>query len=460
MNKAAAAQTYQLKITLNGSKPEIWRRLRLPSDTNLAMLHQILQITMGWEDYHLHEFLRSKKRYGPPMDEFETNILNEYEYNLDQLLQREGDHLTYTYDFGDNWEHEVLLEKITPRHNDAAAQCTAGGRACPPEDCGGIYGYARMLKLLRKPAHEEYEEILEWLGDDFDPGAFDKQSVNRALQRYTKEQRFAGQLFTMMESLQDVLGGGEPDRSDLRCIESHFPEGGTVGDDKPNLAGLHGYLTAIICAPLPVNPMEWMIGLNNSYLIVTEDQSEFNNLGTALLKRFNQLALAFAAGKPELAEPCNLTTTPIGTTGMELWCDGFMRGFFFNDDDWYSLEDEEIEEEVSAIVAIISGLALREVDDKTLSKKEFEKKLTMLQSYLPRAVHDLYDLARSEHYAHLMEDDAGFDEAWDDDDWLTGLDHIPGEPVKSEKIGRNEPCPCGSGLKYKKCCIDKVVSIH
>ena len=265
----------------------------------------------------------------------------------------------------------------------------------------------------------------------------------------------------MMESLEGFIGDEALSSRDRQCIDRHFPAAGKVGNGQPNYEGLHGYLTAIICAPLPVNPFEWMMGLNEAFPIEIAQQTEFNALMSALLKQFNQQALALADGAPELPEFSDLMTTQPGTTKVELWCDGFMRGFIDHEDDWFNLEDEEAEEEVGSVAAIIGALAMRQLDDKTLPKEEFEEKITVAQLFLPKGIDSLYDLARSEHYAHLMEDDESWlDEPWTDDDWLDGLSHSPAEPVSSDKIGRNEPCPCGSGLKYKKCCINKVVAIH
>lgn len=447
MGKSPSASTYQLKLTLNHSKPVIWRRLKVASDTTLAMLHSILQITMGWEDYHLHEFLYGNKRYGVPEDEFDRDLHNEFEVSLGELLKREGDSLRYLYDFGDSWGHTVVLEKISARGKASLPQCTAGARACPPEDVGGIPGYERMLKILRKPSHEEYEETQEWLGDDFDPAAFDKAVINQELERFAARQQLATLFVGMVEELGGVIGDEPPNDAEQGVIEQVFPEGTGVGDRQPNYDGLHGYLTAIICAPTPVQPMEWMLDLCEAYHLEFTEQQYFTALMQALLKFHNELALALAEGRPYLPEAEDIASAPIGTTAMELWCDGFLRGIMFNEVEWFDLEDDEVLEEVESSMALISAIAMRELQDKTLSPEAFSEKMGLVQSLLPKAVLTLYDLARSEHYAHLLESM--------EDDW----EPHP-QPAASTKIGRNEPCPCGSGLKYKKCCINKVVPLH
>lgn len=448
MNKTTTPQTYQLRVSLDYSKPEIWRRLRVSSETNLEALHQILQIAMGWEGYHLHEFVHNKRHYGPMVEEFSSNVEDEFDYKLGDLLKREGDHLAYLYDFGDSWEHQLLLEKITPqRKGDDIAKCTTGSRACPPEDVGGIPGYERLLAILQKPGHEEYEETLEWLGDDYDPRAFDKAAINNDLEYLYNQQEIAEKFGDVIDELDMTSDDEEPSDTDIQLIERYFPAGGQVGSKQPSYDSLHGYLTAIVCAPEFIPPVGWMVNLYENYPFEKVPGQEFTPLMLALFRLHNQIAIAHAEDSPYWPEPCDLETSPIGTTATELWCDGFLHGFFFNEEGWFDLHDDAIEEEIGSCLAIIGVLATRENDDKILPPKELIERLEIAQNYLRSAVLSLYDLARSEHYAHLTE--------FSDDDWP-----IAPPPVVSNKIGRNEPCPCGSGLKYKKCCIDKVVKLH
>lgn len=181
--KQKAASIYQLKVTLKGSKPPIWRRIQVRSDTKLPQLHEILQIAMGWMDSHLHQFIAGRTFYGVPDPEFGLDGMeDESKIRLDRLLAFEKDKIVYEYDFGDGWEHDILLEKIL--EPDAAVHypvCMTGKRACPPEDCGGVWGYANLLETLNDPQHEEYEDMLGWVGGEFDPAAFDLDEVNEAL---------------------------------------------------------------------------------------------------------------------------------------------------------------------------------------------------------------------------------------------------------------------------------------
>ena len=191
MNVKKLQSIYQLKVTLNGSKPPIWRRILAPSNINLASFHVVLQIVMGWSDSHLHQFISGSTMYGIPDDEsggdygFEIN--NENEYNLSQLLRKEKDSLIYEYDFGDGWEHKIILEKVLPHDTSLdVPRCIKGKRTCPPEDCGGIWGYQDLIEIINDTSHPEHEEMLEWLGGDFDPEYFDVNETNEILSEYNK----------------------------------------------------------------------------------------------------------------------------------------------------------------------------------------------------------------------------------------------------------------------------------
>jgi hypothetical protein len=182
--KAATAldRVYQLKITLKGSKPPIWRRVEVADDITLARLHAIIQAAMGWTDSHLHMFSLGRISYGMPDPNYDEDVLDEQRYKLKQLLSEPKQKLSYEYDFGDSWTHEVLLEKVLPSEPGATyPRCTAGKRACPPEDCGGVWGYADFVQAIADPEHPEHEELLEWVGGEFDPEQFDLAEANAAL---------------------------------------------------------------------------------------------------------------------------------------------------------------------------------------------------------------------------------------------------------------------------------------
>ncbi len=183
--KANPTQIYQLKITLEGSKPPIWRRVQVPGNTTLANLHDLIQDVMGWEDSHLHNFTVKGREFGQPNPEFdEGEVEDERKILLNQVADQPKTKFTYEYDFGDGWRHAIVVEKILPPEPATAYPvCLDGSRHCPPEDCGGIWGYQEMLAKIANPKHPEHEEILEWLGGEFDPEEFSVDEVNEHLVR-------------------------------------------------------------------------------------------------------------------------------------------------------------------------------------------------------------------------------------------------------------------------------------
>jgi hypothetical protein len=189
MTRAQRATTrivYQLKVTLKGSKPPIWRRMQITSDITLVKLHRILQRVMGWEGSHLYQFVIGGIAYGDPGMVGEWDAEDTRTVTLAALVRDEKSKFLYEYDFGDSWDHELLVEKLLPRDEGKGDPlCLAGKRACPPEDCGGIWGYAGFLAASRDPQHPEHAAMLEWAGGEFDPDIFDLDEVNGELQRLT-----------------------------------------------------------------------------------------------------------------------------------------------------------------------------------------------------------------------------------------------------------------------------------
>lgn len=177
------APIYQVKVSLRHAQPPIWRRLELPGDTSLAELHRVIQVAFDWEDSHLHVFETPYGEFG--VADRELGYRAEKPVTLEQVAPKVGDKVKYLYDFGDNWVHEIVVEKLLDRQAVAYPRCTAGRRAAPPDDCGGMWGYAELIEVLSDPTHPEHEERLEWLGlysaDDFQPARFDAAEVTRRL---------------------------------------------------------------------------------------------------------------------------------------------------------------------------------------------------------------------------------------------------------------------------------------
>jgi hypothetical protein len=177
-------RSYQIKVTLRGTHRAIWRRILVPGSTTLLKLHDILQIVMGWENAHLHMFKLAGLVYDDPMNDVygDMGATDEANCKLSQLIHSTGQRFSYEYDFGDSWEHRLVVEKISSALESLRYPiCLKGKRACPPEDVGGVWGYENFLKAIQDPEHDEHEDYLNWIGEEFDPEAFDLNAVNDRL---------------------------------------------------------------------------------------------------------------------------------------------------------------------------------------------------------------------------------------------------------------------------------------
>ena len=172
---------YQMKIILTGSKPPIWRRFIVKDNIKLDELNAVLQITMGWLNYHLHQYRQGSLYIGIPDQELDMGITDERKVYLHDIVSNPKDSFIYEYDFGDGWEHKIVLEKILPLDSSESPIVIKGKGACPPEDCGGVWGYHDFLEAIQDPNHDEHESMLEWVGGEFDPDAFDMKFVNNNL---------------------------------------------------------------------------------------------------------------------------------------------------------------------------------------------------------------------------------------------------------------------------------------
>lgn len=182
-----ADAVFQIKVTLRGIRPLIWRRLQVPATYSFWDLHVAIQDAMGWRDCHLHEFRvqpaprRHSLRIGIPDDDaFEGDrpILPGWDVPIAKYLDARRNLASYVYDFGDDWRHRLVLERVVPRlPGNRYPVCIAGERKCPPEDVGGVPGYEEFLRAIADPDHEEHDSYLSWVGGSYDPDAFDPQSV-------------------------------------------------------------------------------------------------------------------------------------------------------------------------------------------------------------------------------------------------------------------------------------------
>ena len=148
----------------------------------MAKLHDMIQIAMGWTNSHLHSFTIGDERYGMQYDEYPEGEIDEKTVKVGRAIG-ECHAFLYEYDFGDSWDHEIVVEELVkPARGLKHAVCLDGENACPPEDCGGVYGYADLLQVLTDPHHEEHEHLMEWAGGPIDPTSFDLVAANAALQ--------------------------------------------------------------------------------------------------------------------------------------------------------------------------------------------------------------------------------------------------------------------------------------
>ena len=181
----------QMKITLEGITPNIWRRFQVEKDITFHQLHRVIQEVMGWTDSHLYGFTVDKQEYQDDRDNElldGKNVLSSQKHTITMLKLKQK--FRYVYDFGDCWEHLLVVEKILSNNSAVLYPiCLEGERNCPPEDCGSVPGYYDLMEIRKNKKHPDYEELIEeWLGEDYDPERFNAQEVNVELRcRFPKK---------------------------------------------------------------------------------------------------------------------------------------------------------------------------------------------------------------------------------------------------------------------------------
>ncbi|MDM4718131.1 plasmid pRiA4b ORF-3 family protein [Micromonospora sp. WMMA1363] len=177
-------QIFQLRISLTGIRPPVWRRVLVPGGYTLDRVHRVVQHATGWRDCHLHSFEIDGRQYGEPDPDGQLSLLDELDVRLDAVVGK-GSRFHYTYDFGDWWEHDLLVEDVfTADPEERYPACLDGERAGPPEDIGGPVGYQALLAALAEPGHPEHHVLRGWVGDGFDPEMFDAGRVGTLLRRF------------------------------------------------------------------------------------------------------------------------------------------------------------------------------------------------------------------------------------------------------------------------------------
>ncbi len=184
---------FKIRIELFHTDPSIWRLVTIPVDLNLRGLHNVIQITMGWEDDHLHQFkykdthCQANDTFGDFCLDFKRETEEEEAHTVKEFFKRKGSSIVYEYDFGDGWLHKITLEGRIKKKDDVKLFVLLDGYgACPPEDCGGIPGFYHLLETLSDPKHPEHEEMKEWIGEDYNPKTLNIAKINKTLKRSLK----------------------------------------------------------------------------------------------------------------------------------------------------------------------------------------------------------------------------------------------------------------------------------
>lgn len=211
---------YICRVELEEITPKIWREFQFHPDITFHQLHQIIQVVMGWENYHLYEFHVNKTVIGLPDPVFEhmehRETLNARREIVGKQVCEENTVFTYVYDFGDDWQHKITLVKIDPSTSNPAPLCLAGARSCPQEDVGGVWGYQHMLEVLSNPNHPERDEFIDWVREGYDPGYFSCEEVNLELQKQTDK--------LLPKSLNRPLEGRKPMKLTKSVLNKHLKQ--------------------------------------------------------------------------------------------------------------------------------------------------------------------------------------------------------------------------------------------
>lgn len=420
---------YDVRVSLLGAEPPVWRRFRVPADARLSLVHSVLQLVMGWENYHMHEFVASdRKRYGMVDDAYAgREVLDEQDYPFSALLGKQGDRCLYVYDFGDHWVHELVLESVSElRPEDEPVLCLEGAGACPPEDCGGVPGYAALLGSLRDRTDSEHADAVELLGEEFDPEAFDCDEFNDEIKEMCQNEADKLAPEAVSEAMGVLMG--------LR----DFLEAEGMPESSMSVMSLNGFFSALAIHPVTVMPNTWLpwvwdiSGAGRQPEFASQQDVE-KGMGL-LFTYFNAVARQLTddpEGYEPLYEELEIEPDEDRMLAAEDWASGFMLGAMIVEAVWSRTFADEDGRLVLAPFAMMSGLFDEAAggDEEQLAKMKEE-----LVDELGLSVLDLQE----------------FWMPWRQE-YLTRQDTVRPERA-AVRIGRNELCPCGSGKKYKQCC--------
>ncbi|MBN1910542.1 MAG: SEC-C domain-containing protein [Pirellulales bacterium] len=494
---------FQLEITLQNSRPKIWRRIQT-HDCTLDELHCMIQSCMEWEDDHLHVFEVGKKQYADLGDRVSSNEFRDSNaVRLSALAGQKKLNFIYEYDFGDSWRHEIVIEDTLPAEDGVRyPRCLDGRRAGPPEDCGGVWGYYRLLEILSDPDHEEHEEQLEWLGDDFDPEEFDVEQINERFSRlrrwlghrrirreqtalFSKKQRVRVKDGVMHRRYEDIPLGGWT--GTVRNIAWLIPISFEVGWTPETLENVHS-VYAKRCKRDDESLDTYWLDEEDLEPVSPDQPVVMQQPGNLLTRPLSpddgddRVRMALGLSSDDPIPPRNAET-------LQQFCKHLQGRLVFPfDADWYhDTETIHNAQESVEIVGLVPFLENDE-DQELLCEVRVKGKnevIRVLASSLfpgeedPNCVHLqdyrywLWHVLDEEAMGKMGDDDensweynAGFDGEDDDFDeeepseWMSDFEIPTTEPIHrvDPPVGRNEPCPCGSGKKFKKCCLKKRIA--
>ncbi|AOS83456.1 hypothetical protein BIU88_04450 [Chlorobaculum limnaeum] len=421
---------YELRVSLLGAEPAVWRRVRVPGDTHLRLVHLVLQMAMGWENRHLHEFVSAdRKRYvdfdgsEPQADELDENM-----YTLKDLVSKPGDRCLYLYDFGDDWTHEIVLETVSEVEVDPAEQfrCLAGQGACPPEDCGGVPGYLELLEKFNDLDAVDHDEAVVQLGEVFDPEAFDCAFFNERVS-------------AMFASHEEMPPSGEVDEEMGALMQlQDFLASEELPDSSMSIVVLDGFFAALAIHPVPIMPSAWlplvwdMSGAGHQPEFASRKEAE--KVTGLLFSYMNSVTQSLADGSADYETLFEILEIESGEERMlaaEDWATGFVAGAMIDQEMWTRTVSDEAGGELLWPFVIMSGLS----DEQSgISEEKLAEIRATLIDDLNECVLDLRDFWAEWRREYLPKPGAG-------------------RTAKAPpRVGRNEPCPCGSGKKYKQCC--------
>jgi len=482
---------FQIKVTLCDIDPPIWRRFQVESDIRLDQLHELLQIVMGWDNDHAHGFRFGDRRYGVPSRS--NGRTDERKVDL-ALIAGVGDTLIYEYDFGDGWEHKLDIEEILELEPGVRYPvCVGGERACPPEDCGGFIGYDDLIDALLDPENAEHAGLLERRGN-FDPEAFDSAAVNA---------RLADRVFARIPRSpvysDEELARLEP----AALLELMIREASLVPRNVIDACVRHGDAMVECLSGVPADERywrddedfgEWFLPLHAAMILGLMPSAR---AGLLLLEFMPRLARATEESPGEVLDdywPALFSNKPddvlpgLRALSTDRTLDWLIRGQAIASIvllaqsgqtlektlDWAEaiVADETEDWDTRLLVAtsllgfprdryrpLLNDLAAKQTgNDVMFTSAEVRNAYATKQDNPEwdelRDPWEFYSPAQIEARRQIWERaDFGLEDG--DDKWDDSNSTADDQPYvrAAPKVGRNDPCPCGSGKKYKKCCL-------